>query len=38
MTTTIGYQQNFIHKDADDVLDSVLAFEPSKKYKKKKPE
>lgn len=28
ITTTIGYQQNFIHKDADDALDSVLAFEP----------
>lgn len=28
ITTTIGYQSNFIHKDADDALDSVLAFEP----------
>lgn len=26
--TTIGYQANFIHKDADDALDAVLAFEP----------
>ena len=29
ITTTIGYQQNFIHKDADDALDSVLSFEPN---------
>lgn len=29
ITTTIGYQQNFIHKDADDALDSVLAYEPN---------
>lgn len=28
ITTTIGYQQNFIHKQADDALDSVLAYEP----------
>lgn len=28
ITTTIGYQGNFIHKDADDALDAVLAFEP----------
>ncbi len=28
ITTTIGYQSNFIYKDADDALDSVLAFEP----------
>jgi site-specific recombinase XerD len=28
ITTTIGYQGNFIHKDADDALDVVLAFEP----------
>lgn len=27
ITTTIGYQGNFIHKDADDALDSVLAFD-----------
>ncbi|WP_103072299.1 site-specific integrase [Aquimarina sediminis] len=26
LTTTIGYQGNFIHKDADDALDSVLKF------------
>ena len=26
LTTTIGYQNNFIHKDADDALDSVLDF------------
>ncbi len=26
LTTTIGYQGNFIHKDADDALDSVLNF------------
>ena len=38
ITTTIGYQQNFIHKDADDALDSVLAFEPNKKYIREKPE
>ena len=37
ITTTIGYQQNFIHKDADDALDSVLAFEPTKKYQLNKP-
>ncbi|MCX6315983.1 MAG: site-specific integrase [Bacteroidetes bacterium] len=24
ITTTIGYQQNFIHKDADDALEAVL--------------
>lgn len=28
ITTTIGYQGNFIHKDADDALDAVLSFEP----------
>lgn len=26
ITTTIGYQANFIHKDADDALDAVLDF------------
>ncbi len=26
VTTTIRYQANFIHKDADDVLDSVVNF------------
>lgn len=26
ITTTIGYQANFIHKDTDDALDSVIAF------------
>ena len=26
ITTTIGYQANFIHKDADDALDTVLDF------------
>jgi len=26
INTTIGYQGNFIHKDADDALDSVLDF------------
>ena len=26
ITTTIGYQANFIHKDADEALDSVLDF------------
>ena len=26
VTTTIGYQANFIHKDADEALDSVLAY------------
>jgi integrase/recombinase XerD len=26
ITTTIGYQQNFIHKDADDALDAVVGF------------
>lgn len=25
VTTTIGYQSNFIHKDADDALDSVIS-------------
>lgn len=29
ITTTLGYQANFIHRDADDALDSVLAFEPN---------
>jgi len=37
VTTTIGYEGNFIHKDADEALDHVLAFEPKKKtYKKTK--
>ncbi len=26
ITTTMGYQSNFIHKDADDALDTVLNF------------
>ena len=26
LTTTIGYQGNFIHKDADEALDSVINF------------
>ena len=26
ITTTIGYQANFIHKDADEALDSVIGF------------
>lgn len=26
ITTTIGYQANFIHKDADDALDAVVNF------------
>ena len=26
ITTTIGYQANFIHKDADEALDSVTNF------------
>lgn len=26
VTTTIGYQANFIHKDADEALDSVINF------------
>ena len=26
VTTTIGYQANFIHKDADEALDSVIAL------------
>ncbi len=26
ITTTIGYQANFIHKDADDALDAVLNY------------
>lgn len=26
ITTTIGYQANFIHKDADDALDAVISF------------
>ncbi|MDN5286314.1 MAG: integrase family protein [Mucilaginibacter sp.] len=26
VTTTIGYQANFIHKEADDALDSVIGF------------
>lgn len=28
ITTTVGYQQNFIHKEADDALNAVIAFEP----------
>lgn len=32
VTTTIGYQANFMHKDADEALDSVLAYEPKSKY------
>lgn len=35
ITTTIGYQANFVHKDADDALDSVLTYEPEQNgYKK----
>jgi site-specific recombinase XerD len=26
ITTTINYQANFMHKDADDALDSVINF------------
>lgn len=26
ITTTIGYQANFVHKDADDALDAVVGF------------
>ena len=26
ITTTISYQANFIHKDADDALDAVISF------------
>ncbi len=26
ITTTVNYQSNFIHKDVDDVLDSVIGF------------
>jgi integrase len=26
ITTTIGYQSNFIHKDADEALDAVITF------------
>lgn len=26
ITTTIGYQGNFIHKDADEALDAVIGF------------
>lgn len=26
ITTTIGYQSNFIHKDADEALDAVVSF------------
>ena len=26
ITTTIGYQANFIHKDADEALDAVVGF------------
>ena len=26
ITTTIGYQANFIHKDADEALDAVISF------------
>ena len=26
ITTTIGYQANFINKDADDALDTVVGF------------
>ena len=26
ITTTMGYQANFIHKDADDALDAVIGF------------
>lgn len=29
ITTTIGYQSNFIYKDVDDALDSVLSLEPN---------
>lgn len=26
ITTTIGYQSNFIHKDADEALEAVIGF------------
>jgi hypothetical protein len=26
ITTTIGYQANFIHKESDEALDAVLGF------------
>ena len=29
ITTTIGYQASFIHKDADEALDAVLDFQTS---------
>ena len=32
LETTEGYMGNFIHKDADDALDTILAFEPSESY------
>lgn len=32
VSTTIGYQGNFIHKDADDALDAVINQKISKKY------
>jgi integrase/recombinase XerD len=33
--TTMGYQQNFIHKETDDALDAVIAFEPQALYNRK---
>lgn len=32
LETTEGYMGNFIHKDADEALDKILAFEPSGPY------
>ncbi len=32
ITTTMGYQANFIHKEADKALDAVLSFEPTHRY------
>ena len=32
LETTEGYMGNFIHKDADDALDTILAFDPSETY------
>lgn len=36
ITTTIGYQGHFIHKEADEALDSVLFYENETRYTGKK--
>jgi site-specific recombinase XerD len=36
LETTEGYMGQFLHKSADEAMDSVLMYEPQKEYKRKK--